>query len=259
MEVWAIRVFMLGAVSTAAAQDVTVYFGAPAEEQQVVEVVPEACPRSVRIERAFDTGRESFAMPLLDCSRQPREEAVRALSVIMRPRTSAAPGEDALFADDPDFVAEGIRRVHPELLERIARIAEAFEGHTIEIQSGYRPNAPRTSRHFHARAADLFVIGVPREQVRDLARTFDQTGVGWYPNSTFVHIDVREESEYWIDVSRPGESPRYVGEDGERPRRTERPRARSTRRAAAEEVDVRTLLDETREVLRGIRLEAPAQ
>ncbi|HEY2513991.1 MAG TPA: hypothetical protein VGI39_24155, partial [Polyangiaceae bacterium] len=32
---------------------------------------------------------------------------------------------------------------------------------------------------------------------------------GYYPNSTFVHMDVREKSAFWIDFSRPGEPPRY--------------------------------------------------
>ncbi|MCZ7679873.1 MAG: DUF882 domain-containing protein [Sandaracinaceae bacterium] len=76
--------------------------------------------------------------------------------------------------------------------------------------SGYRPDAPSHSRHHHARALDVFVRGAPREDLRDLAVTLPQTGVGWYPNSTFVHVDVREESAYWVDLSRPGERPRYV-------------------------------------------------
>jgi hypothetical protein len=42
-----------------------------------------------------------------------------------------------------------------------------------------------------------------------LLRTFDKVGVGYYPNSVFVHMDTREESGYWIDYSRQGEKPIY--------------------------------------------------
>jgi hypothetical protein len=34
--------------------------------------------------------------------------------------------------------------------------------------------------------------------------------VGYYPNSTFVHVDVRAASAYWVDRSGPGEKPNYV-------------------------------------------------
>jgi len=34
-------------------------------------------------------------------------------------------------------------------------------------------------------------------------------GVGYYPNSTFVHLDVRSLPTYWVDYSKPGEPPRY--------------------------------------------------
>jgi hypothetical protein len=49
---------------------------------------------------------------------------------------------------------------------------------------------------------------VPNEVVRDYVRTFNRVGVGYYPNSSFVHLDVREYAAYWVDYSRPGEAPR---------------------------------------------------
>jgi hypothetical protein len=33
-------------------------------------------------------------------------------------------------------------------------------------------------------------------------------GVGYYPNSSFVHLDVRETNTYWVDYAGPGEAPR---------------------------------------------------
>jgi hypothetical protein len=39
------------------------------------------------------------------------------------------------------------------------------------------------------------------------------TGCGYYPNSSFVHVDVRQPGTghvAWIDASGPGEPPHYV-------------------------------------------------
>lgn len=227
MEVWFARgMAAMSALFTvlpvhADAREITVYFGEPALEIEIVDLrrPPQRCPGPVTIERRFGGRRESLTMPLLDCERRPREEARRALSILARPRAMAEPPTSADMArwreadGDPELLADGVRLVHPELLDRLQRIADAFEGHAIELMSGYRPTAAAHSRHHHARALDLTVVGVPREELRDLAMTFAETGVGWYPNSTFVHVDVREESAYWIDVSSPGERPRYVQEE----------------------------------------------
>ena len=59
----------------------------------------------------------------------------------------------------------------------------------------------------NGKAVDFRVTGVPNEVVRDFCRTLKNTGCGYYPNSTFVHLDVRESSAFWIDYSKPGEPP----------------------------------------------------
>jgi len=46
--------------------------------------------------------------------------------------------------------------------------------------------------------------------VRDFCRTLGTVGVGYYPNSSFVHLDVRDVPTYWIDYSGPGQAPRYA-------------------------------------------------
>jgi len=46
-------------------------------------------------------------------------------------------------------------------------------------------------------------------------KTLDDTGCGYYPNSSFVHMDVRDPETghvAWIDASGPGETPRYVAQ-----------------------------------------------
>ena len=43
-----------------------------------------------------------------------------------------------------------------------------------------------------------------------LRRNFQKVGVGYYPNSSFVHLDVRKDrSAFWIDYSGPGERAVY--------------------------------------------------
>jgi hypothetical protein len=95
------------------------------------------------------------------------------------------------------------------LLTRLDALARRFPGHAIEIVSGYRPRARRTSRHRHGRALDLRVIGVSKETVTRFARTLEATGVGYYPNSHFTHIDVRAQRFHWVDRSGPGEPADY--------------------------------------------------
>lgn len=238
-----------GPEASADAPVTTVYFtgGSPREAS--------ACPAPVAVRRHMGDGEERFEGELLDCEGRPRPEAVRALSVLARPRGLPLPDDATLEAFDaashPGFVAEGVRALHPELLARLQRVAEAFEGHRIEILSGYRPTAPPTSRHHHGRALDLRVADVEREAVRDLLAGLERTGVGWYPNSVFVHLDVRDRATYWVDESGPGEAPRYVRGA------TPPGRAPAEETPPPPEIDLEALRSETEAALAGIRVEAP--
>jgi hypothetical protein len=168
--------------------------------------------------------RESQQVSLTFCDGRPRPEALEALSVLARPHRVDAPEASAIRAyarrvarrprrgetrPDPNFVVEGVRRLDAGLVPRVARIATHFPGKAIEIVSGWRPNERPSSRHHQARAIDVRVRGVSRETLRDFARTLDETGVGYYPNSVFVHVDVRDTRSYWVDRSGPGEEADY--------------------------------------------------
>jgi hypothetical protein len=59
------------------------------------------------------------------------------------------------------------------------------------------------------RALDFRIRGVRNEELWAFCRTLRNAGCGYYPNSTFVHLDVRESKAFWIDRSRPGEPPQY--------------------------------------------------
>lgn len=248
-----------------------VIFGTPAETPTPVEpslepspppdeeeLRPPPCPEPVTIIRRFEGKRERIRMPLLDCDQSPRPEALRALSVLARPRGRAAPTDDELRRwrrenGTSELLAHDIRLLDPGLLERLQRIGDAFRPHPIEIISGYRPDSPAGSRHHHGRALDLVVKGVSREALRDFALTLPQTGVGWYPNSVFVHVDVREVSAYWVDLSGPGERPRYV--------RGAQPPAPASRREPNPPSPIREALDrfrrETADALRALQVPAP--
>ena len=99
------------------------------------------------------------------------------------------------------------------LIEILARISDHFGGREITIVSGYRGaggNTRATSRHTNGHALDIRVRGVPNTALRDYIRqTFNHVGVGFYPRSHFVHLDVRERDAYWVDWSGPGQAPRY--------------------------------------------------
>lgn len=79
----------------------------------------------------------------------------------------------------------------------------------INVLSGYRSqetndmlrasgttNAAEHSQHIVARAVDLRVPGVPAPLVRDAAKSLEAGGVGYYPSSQFVHIDVGPVREW---------------------------------------------------------------
>jgi Bacterial protein of unknown function (DUF882) len=113
-------------------------------------------------------------------------------------------------------VAKGIKRVDPGLPMRLQAIADHFTkkgaAAKFSIVSGYRP-ASIGSMHQSGRAVDFRLEGVKNEEVVAFCKTLVDTGCGYYPNSSFVHMDVREPGTghtSWIDASGPGEQPKYV-------------------------------------------------
>jgi LysM repeat protein len=103
------------------------------------------------------------------------------------------------------------KTIDSRLVRLIAQVSDVFGGRRIRVVSGYREDShSKSSRHVHGKALDFSVAGVPNWAVRDYLRTLGYVGVGYYPNSSFVHLDVRDETTYWVDVSAPGEAPRYT-------------------------------------------------
>jgi hypothetical protein len=167
-------------------------------------------PREVLFVRVGDGSGDEARITLLDANGAPDAHALDALSILARPRGTTAPAHAS--GDDPDFVAPGVRRLHPALLLRLALLADRFPDRGIEIVSGYRPDAREGSRHRHARALDLRVRGESIETVRAFLEAQPETGVGFYPTSGFLHVDIRTRSIHWTDRSGPGEAPSIVRE-----------------------------------------------
>jgi uncharacterized protein YcbK (DUF882 family) len=103
--------------------------------------------------------------------------------------------------------------IEPRLVALLSVVSNHFGSRKIEVVSGFRPFTPTQfnphSNHMHGKAVDFRVAGVPNEALRDFCRTLKNVGCGYYPNSVFVHMDVRDTSAFWIDYSKPGEAPRY--------------------------------------------------
>lgn len=101
--------------------------------------------------------------------------------------------------------------IEPRLIRLLVTISDNFGGRPIRVVSGYRERSYAVeSKHKVGRALDFSIPGIPNAAVRDYLRTLTDVGVGYYPNSTHVHVDVREAAAYWVDTAKPGEPPKYA-------------------------------------------------
>ena len=103
--------------------------------------------------------------------------------------------------------------VQDRLLWYLYLVGHHFDSE-IHIVSGLRSKERKTSRHHNGHAVDFRVPGVKAKEVWEYCkRTFPLTGVGFYPTTRFVHLDVGRDDHqaYWIDSSGSGESASYKG------------------------------------------------
>lgn len=102
-------------------------------------------------------------------------------------------------------------RMNERLLMLMTQVSDHFGGRPLRVVSGYRTTSwVEESKHPLGRACDFVVLGVPNKVLRDYLRSLESVGVGYYPNSTFVHLDVRDKQTYWVDYAGPGEPPRLT-------------------------------------------------
>lgn len=163
-------------------------------------------------------GPEIERFELTTCDGTVAPLAVEHLSIMIRPGGAArptAPIAELAKKKGPEL-AHGVRRADPRLIERLQSVVDHFSKSgsptKLSIISGYRP-ASIGSMHSAGRAIDFRIDGAKNEEIVAFCKTLGDTGCGYYPNSSFVHVDVRDPGAghvSWIDVSGPGEAPRYV-------------------------------------------------
>ncbi len=93
--------------------------------------------------------------------------------------------------------------VHPRLLDLLYQVQRHYDAPHIALTSGYRPDRV-TSYHAHGRALDLRVPGVKCRTLAKHLRRYGFVGVGVYPRTGGVHLDVREKSYFWISYAPRG-------------------------------------------------------
>jgi uncharacterized protein YcbK (DUF882 family) len=115
---------------------------------------------------------------------EPVPEALRALNTVLR-----------------DHRTNDTHPIEPELFNWMQSLQQRLGGREFGIISGYR--SPKTNEqlransngvakkswHMQGRAIDLRLSGVDTAEVRKLAINDGYGGVGYYPESDFVHID----------------------------------------------------------------------
>jgi hypothetical protein len=164
------------------------------------------------------TEEETFSLTKCDGSVAPL--AIEEMSILVRPESASKPSlpvaEVAAKSTKSDDVAPGIKKIDERLLERMQTLLDHFakpqKTPKVFIVSGYRP-ASKGSFHAMGRAIDFRVEGVENTDLVSFCKTLPDTGCGYYPNSSFIHLDVREPGAghvAWIDVSGPGDKPEYV-------------------------------------------------
>jgi uncharacterized protein YcbK (DUF882 family) len=133
-----------------------------------------------------NTSGERLRVRLLDGRERPIPEAARALARFLR-----CGADDRRAAIDPALA---------RLLDGVA--AHFGRGRELVVISGYRSpeynqlrrrqsrEVARESQHVQGKAIDLRVEGVTIMALRDRLKRLRKGGVGFYPDSNFVHMDV---------------------------------------------------------------------
>lgn len=58
------------------------------------------------------------------------------------------------------------------------------------LRESHRTNAAEYSQHLYGRAIDIRISGLPAAKLRNTALAMKAGGVGYYPRSQFIHVDV---------------------------------------------------------------------
>jgi uncharacterized protein YcbK (DUF882 family) len=102
-----------------------------------------------------------------------------------------------------DYRAKEMTRIDVKLINLLYEIQQHLGGsHQFNIVSGYRTRktnemlrryregVAKNSYHIKGKAVDIYVPNVSLRKVRDIALGLRKGGVGYYPRSGFIHVDV---------------------------------------------------------------------
>jgi uncharacterized protein YcbK (DUF882 family) len=190
------RLLLLGLLGCAVLPSTTVS-AATAKDKVKVKVKEKALPRNAPVEMIAVNGKEKLALRLRDDKGRPLRGVQKRFDHFLRcHHTNVA------------------HPMNPRLVRVLYQVGKHYPGKTIEVVSGYRhPSVAKNPRspHMQGLACDFRVNGVKNTELRDyLRRGFEKVGVGYYPNSSFVHLDMRKDrSAFWIDYSGPGDRAMY--------------------------------------------------
>ncbi|HEY2746555.1 MAG TPA: DUF882 domain-containing protein, partial [Polyangia bacterium] len=128
---------------------------------------------------------------------------------VVLPTTPAAAAPPAPLKDSPrfdqltrDHFTNQATKMDPRLFATVVQAAEKFHARYVEIVSGFRApkyqlmlrkkghEVARESQHPRGAAVDFRIAGVPTKILLRYVRSLHLGGVGYYPESKFVHADV---------------------------------------------------------------------
>ena len=97
--------------------------------------------------------------------------------------------------------------IDPRLIDLLYKIAQRTR-QKIMLVSGFRaPMFSLATLSYHTRgmAADIRIPGMTPLMARDLAESMGVHGLGYYPVSGFIHVDVRDDKSRWTDFGSKSE------------------------------------------------------
>lgn len=167
--------------------------GHAALEKQTAEEKRWGKPRQRGVAKLYRIwSDERLDLRLVDTRGAVRPAAQRQMRELLRPRDS-----------------KKRKTPNARLLGLLAQVSDHFGGRPIHIVSGFRLAGGFTrdsSQHVAGNAVDFRIPGVPLTELRDYCSHFASVGVGYYPRSQFVHLDVRQKAARWTDWSGPGQA-----------------------------------------------------
>jgi uncharacterized protein YcbK (DUF882 family) len=109
-------------------------------------------------------------------------------------------------------------KMNPLLLVELYQAWLYFGMPQVTLFSGCRqpPYSTSTSRHVNGDAIDFNLDGIERKElVKYFLKRKEKLenysfGVGFYPNSYHIHLDIRKKNGFWVDLSGPGGKRKFV-------------------------------------------------